>query len=697
MRTAKFLSVLICAILISAVFTPVLASDSPGYKVVIPTRFDGDAFPFQGDLATVQNGGKYGLIDKTGNVVVNFVYDMIYCSEPFASQGVPSTYCITIQNKKWGVIEKSGKPLIPCIYDSIRITRSGLAIIGKGKTIRPGPGSIDGVWGVIDLLTGREILPVKYRYISSPPDSLNLIVFLGNKGGVTDKSGQFVIPLKYDTITPSDDWQLFIVSQGNKVGLLDRTGKIVVPLGSYDYISQFKSGFASVQKKGRTGVIDGTGRIVVPVVYDGIDQFCSGLALAVKGNKFGVLNTSGKQVIPFQYDYGFYSQNGVFYLKQKGKTTIFDDSGKVIAPSGKYNVYDASGQMDKLIFVERGGKIGAIDMTGKLVVPLIYTEVREIKDDLIIFKVNDKSVVINRSGRIIMPLEKYGLVNLRDNGFIIEGSAEEGIYGLRDQNGKTILPCEYWGISDVIDNYVVANNEKGYAVFDKDGEIIVPFGEFDTIGRINENMVDVRKNGLTGYINLPKYVEKPDAWAQPEVDSAIAAGLVPENMRKNYQDNITRADFCRLAINLIEIKRMKIDIFMTTRGMSGRVLPPISFTDTNDPHVLAASRLGIVHGVGNNKFDPNGKITRQDAAVMLQLTAKVLDFTEPNGTSVSFADSSKFASYAVNAIDFVSTATDKESGNKIMGGTGNNYFSPLSPYTRQQAYITILRLFNAIN
>lgn len=112
---------------------------------------------------------------------------------------------------------------------------------------------------------------------------------------------------------------------------------------------------------------------------------------------------------------------------------------------------------------------------------------------------------------------------------------------------------------------------------------------------------------------------------------------------------------------------------------------------------MAASRLGIINGVGNNKFDPTGKITRQDAAVMLRQIANVLDFTEPSGTSVTFADSNKFAYYAVDAIDFVSAAADKESGNKVMGGTGNNNFSPQANYTWQQAYITILRLFNAMN
>lgn len=668
MKTAiKLLSALVCIILITGLFAPVWAADMANYTVGIPCRYDGNGSRFHGGLAAVQNAGKAGLIDKGGNVVAEFVYDSLYPAYVYPSgpQSLPSSYFIAIQNGKWGVLDKSGKPVIPSNYDSITVTGGGFAIVGKGEPRPPGGGTINGLWGLIDLKSGKEILPVKYN-----------------------------------SILPSDDSLLFTVFLDNKSGVVDRSGKFIAAQGIYEYISVFNSGFAVVQKDNKFGVINKNGQVVIPVIYNRIDQFYNGIALAIKGNKYGVLNTSGQPVIPFNYDDGGIASNGAIYMRQKSKTVIFDNRGKVIAPAGTYDSFYnvAINKINNLIFVERGGKVGAIDMTGKQIVPFIYTGVRESNEGLAIVIANDKSAVINQSGKIILPLDKYGLLNLRENGCILVVSAKNGKWGLIDQNGKTVLPYEYYGIGPMNDNYVVANNEKGCAVFNKDGDIIVPFGDFDFIGYyVSENMVDVRKNGLTGYINLPEYIAPPDYWAKPEVDRAIAAGLVPEDMRKNYQDNITRADFCRLAVNLIEMKTgMKVDEFMDTRGMSGRVYDPIAFTDTADPYILAASRLGIVKGVGNNNFDPTGKIIRQDAAVMLRQTANVLDFTEPSGTSVSFADSHKFSSYAVDAIAFVSAAADKESGIKVMGGTGNNIFSPQANYTRQQAYITILRLFNAI-
>lgn len=109
------------------------------------------------------------------------------------------------------------------------------------------------------------------------------------------------------------------------------------------------------------------------------------------------------------------------------------------------------------------------------------------------------------------------------------------------------------------------------------------------------------------------------------------------------------------------------------------------FTDTSDRHVVEAYQLGIVNGKSEGRFEPNASITRQEAAVMLRNTAAVLEIDAPLSVS-SFADINDIAPWAKDAVDFVSSA-------KIMDGTGNGRFSPQGLYTRQQAYITILRIY----
>ena len=49
-----------------------------------------------------------------------------------------------------------------------------------------------------------------------------------------------------------------------------------------------------------------------------------------------------------------------------------------------------------------------------------------------------------------------------------------------------------------------------------------------------------------------------------------------------------------------------------------------AFTDTIDKNVLAANAPGIINGVGNNRFDPNGVLTTEQAIVMAQRALEAL-------------------------------------------------------------------------
>lgn len=181
----------------------------------------------------------------------------------------------------------------------------------------------------------------------------------------------------------------------------------------------------------------------------------------------------------------------------------------------------------------------------------------------------------------------------------------------------------------------------------------------------------------------------PSAWAQEQVDAAIQAALVPEDLQGAYRSNITREEFCRLMVILVERKTgMTASAYAQSRGKT--IADP--FTDTDNADILAAYALGIVKGTSATTFNPGGSITRQEAAAMLARTAGVLDIAAGKGQS--FNDASDIASWAKESVSFVSGLTDPVTGNAVMGGTGNGRFSPLGSYTREQACLTALRLFH---
>ena len=181
----------------------------------------------------------------------------------------------------------------------------------------------------------------------------------------------------------------------------------------------------------------------------------------------------------------------------------------------------------------------------------------------------------------------------------------------------------------------------------------------------------------------------PSSWALSEVEEAESSGLVPADLRGNYQDNITRQDFCRLMVQLVSTV---YDYDVVTLYSQQGLLVPGTFTDTNSLEVLTANQLGIVNGRSEGIFDPYGSITRQEAATMLGRTGRLLGLAA--GAGISFSDAGFFASWAADGIAYVSGLYDPTGGKAVMGGTGEGIFSPLDLYTREQAILTALRLWH---
>lgn len=183
----------------------------------------------------------------------------------------------------------------------------------------------------------------------------------------------------------------------------------------------------------------------------------------------------------------------------------------------------------------------------------------------------------------------------------------------------------------------------------------------------------------------------PSDWAQTEIREAIFTGLAPYNLQSVYQNEISREEFCQLMIALIEQRTdQPIANYLAAKGLT--INNP--FSDTNSSEVVAAHALGIVNGTSATTFNPNGVLSRQEAATMLYRAGKLLGMAAAQGEH--FSDAGQFASWAEEGIAFVSGTIDPITGNKVMGGTGGGNFSPDGKYTREQAIVTALRLLHGI-
>jgi len=170
--------------------------------------------------------------------------------------------------------------------------------------------------------------------------------------------------------------------------------------------------------------------------------------------------------------------------------------------------------------------------------------------------------------------------------------------------------------------------------------------------------------------------DSPSTWAADQIARAVSLNLVPQPLQSQYTQATTRAEFCALAVALYETA--------TGRAITERM----EFNDTTDVNVQKMGALNVVSGVGNGNFAPDDRLTREQAAAMLSRLADALGKPFPM-QAPAFSDNVSISTWAFDVVGQVQAAG-------IMGGTGNNMFSPKDPYTREQSIVTILRLYDIV-
>ncbi len=123
-------------------------------NIAIPTNYS-FACDFSDSLAWVSNGKHYGCIDKTGKLIIDFVYDVpekhrleAYYDQPRKAWNMREyrggyKFCEGLSGVniggKWGFVDNNGQVIVPFEYDDIRNFSEGFAwVMKKGK------------WGLVD-------------------------------------------------------------------------------------------------------------------------------------------------------------------------------------------------------------------------------------------------------------------------------------------------------------------------------------------------------------------------------------------------------------------------------------------------------------------------------------------------------------------------------------------------------------------
>lgn len=189
----------------------------------------------------------------------------------------------------------------------------------------------------------------------------------------------------------------------------------------------------------------------------------------------------------------------------------------------------------------------------------------------------------------------------------------------------------------------------------------------------------VEDNNQTGKEEnlLNEIAGKPSSWAEVEIQKAKDNGLVPEFLSSGYLGNISREDFCSVAIKLYE----------ALAGEKARPALDSTFNDTLNPAVMKAKTLGIVHGLSDNVFAPDQPITREQICVMLMRTLKASGaYLTPTSISMTFRDNSEISFWAYDDVQYLEQI-------EILKGNPEGFILPKGNTSVEEALALAYRIY----
>jgi len=275
--------------------------DKTGKMLIPPEYYFHNAFA--DGLALVTIGGKFRYIDKTGNIVIQPDCEQAYSF----TEGLAAV----VISGKFGFIDTKGKMVINPQFERASPFSEGLAAV-----------TIQGKTGFIDP-TGKIVIPAEFNWADSFNDGVALGA-IGNKFGLIDKTGKLTEIIVNGTMTDATgnfSEGLAKVSVSGYDGFVDKTGKLAIH-PQFKYAGAFSEGLSSVSNGEKNGYIDKTGKVVIPLKFNGAGAFSEGVArVAEVEGKMGFIDKFGYYLIKPQFA-------RVYYDFSEGLTPVFFGFGK---------------------------------------------------------------------------------------------------------------------------------------------------------------------------------------------------------------------------------------------------------------------------------------------------------------------------------------------------------------------------------
>ncbi|TAE46528.1 MAG: hypothetical protein EAY69_08500 [Cytophagales bacterium] len=440
---------------------------------------------------------KYNFIDENGEITINTSIDEI--PKKYHCETIKTPYLLYYKNGSFGIGDIFGNIWYPTQFDKVENINDILIKVSKNTSV-----------GVINALTGQEILPIQYDMVEILTPQL-FKVRKNRRWGLVGMNGQIILEPTFseieslcnDFIVAYTDGQTMVWTWADILAFYQE--KTPLNLSKYEKIECINPNFIKIKNEKGFNIMDKKGSFLFNYFQEKIEFWQDACFATFHKGKYQIYNEEGQKISTILFDKVLALPQRIA-VKNEKKWGILTSNGRPhkdftldsVAVAGNLMIYWEG----KKIWVE-GKNQKIIDLTGaknlRFEKPLpnfeewflVYNEAT-----------NNKKNILSSTGQKLLSNGNFQSYFFITPQFLTVQQA--GKYGLVDSLGRIIIMPRYDGILPTNDHQRKILSLAGkFGIIDKNSMIEPVFDQIPIHYSINNEMIGYfgRRNNLFGLVN----------------------------------------------------------------------------------------------------------------------------------------------------------------------------------------------------
>lgn len=281
--------------------------------------------------------GKYGAVDISGNVFVDFKYSSF--EEVLSDSKFAEALSNLLKEENNSNTSNNAQTVAYNQYVTIEKTEKGYVLCFEKETKR----------GLSSTKSKEYFENAKYLIVNKL-----VAVCKNKKWAVIDSSGKYVVKPLFDDIKEFSEG-MCAFKQNGKWGFMDKNFKIVIK-PQFDRAENFSEGLAAVAKSNLWGYINYSGKFVIKPQYIKVGSFFAQMAPVSTKDYVGLIDTKGNLIVKF-------SAKNSQYSFVDSQTYRFRFSSAYLKESTEFLIYQHHFTFPKFGYVivdKKSNKVGLV-------------------------------------------------------------------------------------------------------------------------------------------------------------------------------------------------------------------------------------------------------------------------------------------------------------------------------------------------